>query len=61
MEDRIAKTETYAPRLKQAMIDAYDAGERNLKARFGLDILKKSHMQIYYVPRIRFFLRYFVV
>jgi len=23
------------PRLRQAMIDAYDSGERNLKARFG--------------------------
>jgi len=35
MGDRIAKTETYMPRLRQAMIDAYDSGERNLKARFG--------------------------
>ena len=42
MGDRIAKTETYTPRLKQAMIDAYDAGERNLKARFGLDIREAS-------------------
>ena len=30
------------PRLRQAMIDAYDSGERNLKARFGLNIREAS-------------------
>ena len=42
MGDRFAKTETYTPRLKEAMINAYDHGERNLKARFGLDIREAS-------------------
>jgi transposase-like protein len=42
MGDRIAKTERYTPRLKEAMIQAYDAGGRNLAARFGLNISEAS-------------------
>ena len=42
MGDRFAKTETYSPRLKEAMIVAFDGGERNLKARFGLSISEES-------------------
>ena len=42
MGDRFAKTEKYTPRFKEAMIKAYDHGERNLKARFGLDIREAS-------------------
>ena len=42
MGDRIAKTEKYTPRLKEAMIQAYDAGGRNLAARFGLNISEAS-------------------
>jgi len=42
MGDRIAKTETYTAVQRQAMIDAYDGGERNLKARFCLDCSEES-------------------
>ena len=42
MGDRIAKTEKYTPQLKEAMIQAYDAGARNLAARFGLNISEAS-------------------
>ena len=42
MGDRIAKTEMYTAVQRQAMIDAYDGGERNLKARFCLDCSEES-------------------
>jgi transposase-like protein len=42
MGDRIAKTEKYTPQQKEAMIQAYDAGGRNLAARFGLNISEAS-------------------
>ena len=42
MGDRIARTEKYTPQLKEAMIQAYDAGGRNLAARFGLNIREAS-------------------
>ena len=42
MRVRIAKTEKYTPQLKEAKIQAQDAGERNLAARFGLNIREAS-------------------
>ncbi len=42
MGDRIAKTEKYTPQLKEAMIQAQDAGAKNLATRFSLNISEAS-------------------